>query len=111
VEKVESRGLCGIPRAVEREETLLLVFLAFHGPAFSTAWRPPHFCFSRIKPGFLRYHYCRWSVLAAFLLLQSSAETIGFRSGLDDVGLIGQPVEHRFAEARVGEHRGPLGEG
>ena len=27
------------------------------------------------------------------------------------MGLIGQPVQHRFAEPRVGEHRGPLREG
>src|SRR5260370_26467118 len=40
-------GCAGFPRAVGREENLLLVFLAFHGPAFSTARRPPRFCFCK----------------------------------------------------------------
>src|SRR5215467_16097078 len=39
----------GFPRAVGSEENLLLVFLAFHGPAFSTAHRPPRFCCSQEK--------------------------------------------------------------
>src|ERR1700745_823957 len=99
-----------MPRAVGREENLSLVFLSFHGPAFSTARRPPRFCSPGSNLGYA-LPLCRKSVLATFLLLQGSTETIGFRPGLDDWGVIGQPVEHRFAEARVGEHRRPLGEG
>ena len=38
------RVFAGFPRAVGREENLLLVFLPFHGPAFSTALRPPRCC-------------------------------------------------------------------
>jgi hypothetical protein len=39
-------------------------------------------------------HYAVASSLAAFLLIQGSAETIRLRPGLDDVRLVGQPVEH-----------------
>src|ERR1700722_11208990 len=44
---VQSTGNARFPRAVGREENLLLVFLAFHGPAFSTARRPPRFVFCK----------------------------------------------------------------
>ena len=36
------------------------------------------------------------SSLAAFFLFQRSAETVGLRARLDDVGLVGQPVQHRL---------------
>ena len=39
-------GCAGFPREVGREGNRLLVFLAFHGPAFSTAQRRPRFAFS-----------------------------------------------------------------
>jgi transposase len=48
-EKWESRGCAGFPRAVGSEGNRLLVFLAFHGPAFSTAHRLPRFCYQRHK--------------------------------------------------------------
>ena len=69
----------------------------FHSPAAAAFLLFPDRAWVAVIP------LCRKSVLAAFLLLQGPTETIGFRSGLDNVGLIGQPVEHRFAEARVGE--------
>ena len=37
------------------------------------------------------------SSLAAFFLFQRSAETIRLRARLDNVGLVGQPVQHRLA--------------
>lgn len=42
--------------------------------------------------------------------LQRSSKPIRFVPGLDDVRLIGQPVEHRFAQARIRKHRRPLRE-
>jgi hypothetical protein len=38
-------AFAGFPRAVGREENLHLVFLAFHGPGFSIAHWPLHFCY------------------------------------------------------------------
>src|ERR1700676_4022889 len=50
------------------------------------------------------------SSLATFLLFQRSTETIRLRARLDDVGLVGQPVQHRLTQSCVRKHRGPLGE-
>lgn len=48
---------------------------------------------------------------SSFLLsFHGAAEAVGLASGLEDVGAIGDAVEQRFAEAGVGEDRGPLGE-
>ena len=40
---------------------------------------------------------------------QRPSEPIGFRPGLDDVRLVGEPVDHGFAQPRVGKHRRPFG--
>ena len=47
----------------------------------------------------------------AVLFLQRPPETIGLGSGLDDMGLIGQAVQHGLAQPRVREHRRPLRKG
>ena len=46
--------------------------------------------------------------LFAFLS-QGSAKAIRLRTGFDDVSLIGQPVEHGFAEPGIGKYLWPFG--
>ena len=45
------------------------------------------------------------------LLPQGSSEAVRLRTGLDDVCLVGEPVEHGLAEPCVGEDLRPLGVG
>src|SRR6267154_1533368 len=48
------------------------------------------------------------SSVAALFLMERSPETIRLRARLDDVCLVGQPVQHGLAQPGVREHRGPL---
>jgi hypothetical protein len=80
------------PRAVGRVENLILVFHAFHRPVISTAW-------SRL------IRFC-----SLLLLLRGSTEAIRFRAGLQDVSAVGDAIEQCFAESRVRNDLGPLGE-
>ena len=48
--------------------------------------------------------------VSLFLLafFQGALEAIGLGSGFQDVGLVGQTIQNRFAQARIGEHLCPF---
>jgi hypothetical protein len=46
-----------------------------------------------------------------FTVLQSSAETLGFGAGFDDMSAIGDAIDERLAQPGVRNHLGPFGEG
>src|SRR5712691_9602258 len=51
------------------------------------------------------------SALACLVAGLGGAQPVGVGAGLDDVGVVGEPVDDRGAEPRVGEGGRPLAEG
>ena len=45
--------------------------------------------------------------ISGFTVLQSSAETIGFGAGFDDMRAIGDAIDQRLAQPGVRDHLGP----
>ena len=68
------------------------------------------FWFSRLSRD---RHFHGSAVVSAFgsllLFLRRSAEAIGFRARFQDVSAIGDSIQQRFAEPRVGDHLRPFG--
>src|SRR6266545_5979598 len=53
----------------------------------------------------------RWSASASLAAREPVLEAPGLAAGLDDVGAVGESVDDRLGEARVGEDLRPLAEG
>ena len=53
----------------------------------------------------------RGSGLACLVAGLGGAQPVGVGAGLDDVGVVGEPVDDGGAEAGVGEGGGPFAEG
>ncbi len=104
---------CGNPRSLR----ISISGVSFHRPPFSFFFAPFFFLCACLQFSTEKYRarilqeqrsptrstrpipgFCLFpSSLATFFLFQRSAETIRLRARLDNMGLVGQPVQHRLA--------------